>query len=180
MHSNQEEIIKHLSDAWAARRQGDYDTVHQLITETFDLCGSLDYTFLGRIYHIAAQIESDHDRYAEALSFLNISLAFYKRSGIQSRIAHSLRHIADLNRELGRKKKAKKLYKKSVSLYRKMDASANDLANCLRGYGLIMEATGNKKKAMKIWKEVHDLYDECGIQAGVDEAIDSIERIKRQ
>jgi len=87
------------------------------------------------------------------------------------RIAHSTRHIADLQYQLGQDADSEQNYRESISIYKGNPSTYNgDLANALRGFGLLLERCGKIEEAIVIWEETKELYLACNLQAGVDEA----------
>jgi len=52
-----------------------------------------------------------------------------------------------------------------------------NFANALRGFALVLEQRHKIKEALSVWKETKDLYQKCGIQAGVDEAENKLDSL---
>ena len=167
-NSNLKELLE---EAWAKRREKKYDEARQHIKEAQGLCKDDDYNSLGRIFLIYMQFESDHNRPSKALEFCQQSLMYYKKASNLDKVAHSIRHIADLERHLGNEADSERNYREAISIY-KGNANTNkgDLANALRGFGLLLEKQGNIEEAIAVWKETKELYLACNLQVGVDEA----------
>ena len=87
------------------------------------------------------------------------------------RLAHTVRHVADIERQMGSLDAAEADYFEALAIYRD-DARTGqlDLANTLRGYALLREQCGDLESAREMWREAKKLYAECGVEAGVDEA----------
>lgn len=83
------------------------------------------------------------------------------------RWAHTLRHVADLQRELGMLDEAGKNIGAVVMFYREHGTGALEMGNSLRVAALVEDAAG--RDAREIWEETLELYEEVGVQAGVDE-----------
>ena len=117
------------------------------------------------------QFESDHNHPSKALELCQQSLMYYKKAGDLNKVAHSTRHLADLERHLGNEADSERNYRDAIGIY-KDNASTNkgDLANALRGFGLLLEKRGNIQEAIAVWKETKELYVACNLQVGVDEA----------
>ncbi|NET34787.1 MAG: hypothetical protein F6K19_22635 [Cyanothece sp. SIO1E1] len=165
------EIQDLLAEAWAKRRVEDYVAAKALVAQARELCTADDFASLGRIYHIYMQFESDHDNLAEAIAYCCQSVGYYARSGMPGKVAHSTRHLADLQRESGLGEEALQNYRASIAIYRSQsDVSPGNLANALRGLALALELVGEKEEAKMVWLETRDLYGACGLDAGVDEA----------
>ncbi len=172
------EIQDLLAEAWAKRRVADYLAAKSLVTQAQELCAANDYASLGRIYHIYMQFEADHDRLAEAINYCRQSVAYYARSGMPGKVAHSTRHLADLQRELGLGAEAVQHYRAAIAIYRaEKDTNPGNLANALRGFGLTLELVGEMEEAKLVWEETKDLYAACGLEAGVEEAREHIENL---
>ncbi len=169
---NENSIIQELLvKAWEMRRVGNYDDARHLVKEAQRLCNDYDYNSLGRIFHIKMQFESDHRRLSKALEMCKKSLINYKKSNNLNKIAHSTRHLADLERHLGKEDNSENNYRVAIDIYKNNPNTSNgDLANALRGFGLLLEKRRKIKEAIAVWKETKDLYQACNLQAGVDEA----------
>ena len=164
-------IESYLREAWTKRREVKYDEARQLLTQAHRLCDEADYQSLGRIFHVYAQFESDHDRHEKALAFCQQSVMNYEKAGNPDRIAHSTRHMADLQRELGQDANAAGNYRAALVLYRENPHTDKvDLANALRGFGLLLEKRNKMEEAITVWQETKELYLACNLQDGVDEA----------
>lgn len=167
-----------LEDSWDWRRVGQYEKARQLLMKAQELCKGDDYRYLGRIFHIYAQFESDHDNPMKALLMYERSLGYYKRSGNSNTIAHSTRHIADLQRSIGNDEDSERNYRRSIDMYRaNKSTKKGDLANALRGFGILLEKRGRIQEAIEIWKETKELYKACNLQEGVDEAISKLDSL---
>ena len=151
-----------LEEAWAKRREGKYDEARHLVKEAQGICKDDDHNFLGRIFHIYMQFESDQDNYSKALEFCQKSLWFYRKDKNLDKIAHSTRHIADLQRHLGQEADSEGNYREAIANYKgNSNTYKGDLANALRGFGLLLEKRGKIEEAIAIWKETKELYLGC-------------------
>ena len=160
-----------LEEAWTKRHEGKYDEARHLVKEAQGICKDDDYNFLGRIFHIYMQFESDQDNYSNALEFCQKSLRFYRKTKNLDKIAHSTRHIADLERHLGNEADSERNYREAIGIYKgNSNTNKGDLANALRGFGLLLEKRGNIEEAIAVWKDTKELYLACNLQDGVDEA----------
>ncbi len=164
-------ISELLRNAWNERRHERYDHVLSLLEKAEELCKPNDHVFHGRIHHIKRQIEVDHGRYEDALLHNERAIESYTASGNSDRIAHSIRHLGDLYLRLNKLTEAESNYERAVSLYSdSQDTNPNDLANCLRGYALLLEKLNKNDKAVSIWKSTGQLYQICGLSDGQQEA----------
>jgi hypothetical protein len=103
-----------------------------------------------------------------ALDAYRIAAREARSSGETLGLAHALRHVADLARELGEVVEAHRSASEAVAIYRPLgEPHAPDLANALRVLALAQEA--KLEDATETWREARDLYRACGIDAGVAE-----------
>jgi len=167
-NSNIKELLE---EAWAKRREDKYDEARHLVVEAQGLCKDDDYNSLGRIFHIYMQFELDHNHPSIALELCQQSLMYYKKASNLDKVAHSTRHIADLERYLGNEADSERNYREAIGIYKgNSKTNKGDLANALRGFGLLLEKHGNIEEAIAVWKETKELYLACNLQVGVDEA----------
>ena len=104
----------------------------------------------------------------QALHLYQEAVALYRTVDQPLRLAHTVRHAADLNRELGNTKAAECEYAEALALYRAGERTAPlDLANTLNGYSMLLIATGDREAARQLTLEARDLYQRCGVAAGV-------------
>lgn len=178
---NNSKIKTLLATIWAKRGQGKYVEARALLSEAEELCEDNDYKHLGRIFHIYGQFESDHNNHQQALEFWQQSLVYYKKDGNPNKIAHSTRHIADIQRRLGDEEGSEKSYRKSLDIYRNnATTSTGDLANALRGFALLLEKRGKTAEAIANWHEVKESYKAIHLQEGVDEANERLDALTSQ
>ena len=164
-----------LEAAWSMRREERYEAARDLVNEALRLCKGEDYDVLGRIFHIYMQFESDHDDPSKALDLCRKSLLYYKKGGNPHKIAHSTRHMADLETTLGEEESAERHYREAIRIYRDApDSSKGQLANALRGFAILLEKRGKIGEAIATWKETRTLYAALNLEAGVEEATSKI------
>lgn len=169
--SNDSDIQKLLEDAWVRRRENNYKEAETLVTKAKELCKEDDFIFLGRIYHVTMQFEYDRKNYTKALQLCQESLSYYKKSKDLNKIAHSTRHIADLEYHLGNYDNSEEFYKASLKLYREnKNTNSLDMANALRGYAILLEKNKKGLEAIQIWTGAKQYYEASNIKAGINEA----------
>jgi len=97
------------------------------------------------------------------------------------RLAHTIRHVADIQRQRNLLHEARADYAEALAIYRSSpEAGKLDLANTLRGYALLSQSTGEIPSASAMWIEAGELYAAVGVQAGVEEAQRRIEAFKER
>jgi tetratricopeptide (TPR) repeat protein len=94
----------------------------------------------------------------------------YRADGDVLRLAHTIRHLGDIHRGEGHPELAGPCYEEALALYRGHEHTPPlDLANTLRGYGILEHDTGNLAHAKALWEEARDLYAAVDVQPGVAE-----------
>lgn len=167
-----------LAEAWSKRNREHYGIAKSIVDEAFKICKKDDHDSLGKIFHIYRQISFDQQSFDKALGYNISSVGHYKKTKNQSKIAHSIRHLADVQFQLGQLNKAEKNYQLSINLYRTIGSSHLDLANALRGFAILLEKKDKLREAKKVWEETKELYQKCDIVAGIQEADDKLENLK--
>jgi tetratricopeptide (TPR) repeat protein len=86
-------------------------------------------------------------------------------------LAHTVRHVGDILRNLDRLELAEPCYSEALSIYRSHpESSPLDLANTIRGFALLKVSTGDGVEAKLLWQEAARLYAAVDVQAGAAEA----------
>jgi tetratricopeptide (TPR) repeat protein len=152
------------------RRTNKPDQIPSLIKRAYGLCENGDAFSLGKIHSLQAQFMRDQGALIESKKYYNQALDCFEKLNLETTVAHTLRHIADVERELGEVDDANDHYQKALNMYRSgADTSPLDLANALRGYALLHEDMDHKEKAKAMWKEAMMLYQKSKISEGVQE-----------
>ena len=84
-------------------------------------------------------------------------------------LAHALRHVSDIARDLGDVERALEASTEAVALCRALRSAPLELANALRVNALALQAIGDDAAAMPAWDEARGLYAAVEVRAGVDE-----------
>ena len=177
--TTKEQIQQFLDDAWELRGRGNYKESRRLLDKAQKLCQSKDYEMLGQVFHIYMQHEFDHGNLNQALDYNKETISYYTKAKNPNKIAHAIRHRADLQNELGHIEEAEMNYIKAIDLYRDNPDSPNgDLANALRGYALLLEKKKMYEDAILVWREIGELYLKCQFPLGVLEAKNRINQLK--
>ena len=114
------------------------------------------------------QAERDLGNRAAALACYKEAASVNRELGDLDRVAHNLRHLADLHADDGQWDAALPLYEEALELYRGLAGTRPlDLANALRGLALAREGTGGDPRAL--WAEARHLYAVERVDAGVSE-----------
>ena len=119
-----------------------------------------------------------HDgRLTESLELYLQATQMVREQGNKLVLAHTIRHLADVHRNLGNLDEAEPLYVEALQIYRGDSGTSElELANALRPMALLMEANTDYEQALLLWQEARALYESCSIEAGVTECREAIER----
>jgi len=85
--------------------------------------------------------------------------------------AHTLRHLGDIEREMGRNDLAEPHLVEALELARRENVSTLELANTIRPLALVRDD-------VTLWEEARALYERANVHAGVDEATRRIARLR--
>ena len=114
--------------------------------------------------------ESARDTYIEA-----VTLAREQQDDLV--LAHTVRHLADVYRNLDELDEAEPLYEEALAIYRSDARTSNlALANALRPMALLHEKRNQLNAAKDFWIEAERLYESVGVEAGVEECRQAIDR----
>ncbi len=181
MNPFRERLTRMLEDAWSVRQAENYGEGRRILKEAEELCTEDDDQSRGRIFAIYAQYDRDNGDLESALELSKRSLEFYEKSGNQQRIAHSARHIADIQSGLGKYSEAEVNYQKALRIYRESpETDTLNLANAIRPYGILLKERGRIDEAKTLLTEAKKLYQEVDIQAGVDEMQSQLSELSGQ
>jgi tetratricopeptide (TPR) repeat protein len=110
-------------------------------------------------------------RLDEALRLYGEAAAVYRADGNALRLAHQLRHIGDIWVQKANLDEAGPYYREALEIHRaNPEGPALDFANALRAVAIFHAKSGEQVEEAKLWAEAKPLYEDAGVQAGVDEA----------
>ncbi|MEM9407940.1 MAG: hypothetical protein AAGA81_18020, partial [Acidobacteriota bacterium] len=100
--------------------------------------------------------------------------------GEEDGLAHALRHAAEARIELAAPAtdEAVSLSREALDLLRARGADGLPLANAWRVVALADQSAGDVSAATAAWREAEALYRSAGVEAGVEEARDALERLE--
>ena len=105
-----------------------------------------------------------------ALECYRHAASIEKGPGDQLAWVHTMRHIADMLREQKQYAQAEPIYTDVLEIYRsRSDARGLDHANALRGLAHLKDAAGTPEEALLMWRAARCLYEQAGVEAGIDE-----------
>jgi tetratricopeptide (TPR) repeat protein len=125
----------------------------------------------GRIAELKRRAQSERGRGngEAARQLYEEAVALCRQRDDRLLLAHTLRHLADVNQELGRDEAAGPQYDEVLALYRGEQSPPLDLANAIRGAAVFKEATGEAGEAEQLWEEAHKLYIATNVPPGAAE-----------
>lgn len=155
-----------IARAAAARAAGrSQDALTEYRAAIAEARGSLALALAG-----AGQAERDLGNAGAALACYAEAAAVQRALGDADRVAHNLRHMADIHADAGGYDAALPLYEEALAVYRAQTATTPlDLANALRGMAVAVEVLQGREAARALWGEARDLYRGESIEAGVRE-----------
>lgn len=173
------ELRELLEEAWRKRAEGNITGTRELLKTVEASVAATDFLHLGRVFHIYAQLESDEGHDRDAIPLLRKSLSNYVKSGHENRIAHSTRHIADVQRRIGSNSESEVKYLKALEIYDQLESPCDlDIGNLRRGLALLHEKMGKLNKAQESWQAARDIYEKLSLTAGVGESDERLEAIR--
>jgi phosphomannomutase/phosphoglucomutase len=94
-------------------------------------------------------------------------------------LAHAVRHLGQVHEDAGRFGEAEKNFEEALALYREHSIEDDlNFANAVRYSAAIKERLGKSGEAAELWEEAERRYRDCGIVAGVDEAVKRREKLQ--
>ncbi len=116
------------------------------------------------------QIERDLGDIPAALQHHREAADLYRTLQQPLAVAHTIRHIADIQRENGDLTPAAAAhYDEALLIYRDHpETKPLDMANTLRGYALFKAATAHPEAAIASWHEARTFYEQAATQTGLD------------
>ncbi len=126
---------------------------------------------LARCLTALGQIERDLHNNDAAVSCYEEAAAIYRKGNDSLILAHTIRHVADIQRHQGLTAAADANYREALELYRTHKRTQPlDLANAVRGYAILKQEAGEVEQAKSLWEEARELYAAVGIREGVEES----------
>jgi tetratricopeptide (TPR) repeat protein len=164
-----------------ARREHRLDDAKRIFAEAVTAARlSKERRWLAQACTELGRVERDLRETGAALLHYEEAAAVYRKLDDPLRLAHTVRHVADILRESGQLEPAGPQYREALEFYRaQSDTPLLDLANALRGYALLQEELAQNQEAIALWREARKLYAAVNVKAGVDEGDRRIERLSR-
>ncbi|MFT4113494.1 tetratricopeptide repeat protein [Silvibacterium sp.] len=169
-----------MTNGYEARRDDRLEDARQCFAQAVALSRVSPHTQkdLARSLNGLAQIERDEGRNEHAQRCYEEASALLRQIDEPLRLAHTIRHLADVLRHRDDTAAAEASYAEALALYRSNpDTPPLDLANLLRGYALLKTNMGQRSEAASLWSEAGALYKGCGIEAGAAESRRQIEML---
>jgi tetratricopeptide (TPR) repeat protein len=164
-----ESLLEH---ARIAKKENRLEEAAELFRKALTACVPSDSPALcATLYEELAYVERNLQDLNASLKLYRQASRVYRDLGNPLKVAHTMRHAADILREQKRQDEATPLYAETLEIYRKhKDTPPLDLANAIRGFALLKEDVGDRTEALSLWGEARDLYQLTGIEAGVLES----------
>jgi tetratricopeptide (TPR) repeat protein len=157
---------------YSARREDRLEDARGLFTRAVELSrnandsGSLAQALAG-----LGQIERDLHHDLDARRHYEEAVAACRTLQEPLRLAHTVRHLADILRGQGETSLAESSYLEALQIYRSTpEHRPLDLANTIRGFALLKSDGGDAQEARSLWQQAKDLYAAVDVEAGVKES----------
>ena len=160
------------AQAAAARKENRLDNAQRDLTQVVKICRRQgDEALLARALPALGQIERDLGNTKTALALYTEAAGLHRAAGNKQRLAHTVRHVADIHLDRGELEQAEPRYKEALDLYGDDRATQPlDFANAIRGMALLREQAGEREQAKALWEEARGLYQAVNVEAGVEES----------
>lgn len=107
---------------------------------------------------------------AAAQKYYEEATALLRASADRMRFAHTVRHLGDVYVDLQNWVGAEESYIEALNIYRGQPATrVLDFANAIRSYAVLKDKTGRQEESRGLWAEAGRLYQELGVEAGIEE-----------
>jgi tetratricopeptide (TPR) repeat protein len=161
-----------VEQARIAKKECRLEEAAELFRKALEECGGKDLQALrATLYEELAYVERSLRDLDASQEHYRQGSEIFRSLGNPLKAAHTVRHAADILRELKKPDMAAALYGESLEIYRSdKDTPPLDLANAIRGFALLKEDAGDRKEALNQWREARGLYEQTGIEAGVAES----------
>jgi tetratricopeptide (TPR) repeat protein len=155
-----------------AKRERRAEDASGLFREALAEChGNEDGRLVATLYEELAYVDRTLCDLESAERHYRQACEFYRGLGNLLKVAHTIRHAADILREQNRRDESALLYGEALEIYRKHpETEPLDLANAIRGFALLKEDQKDREQAASLWQEAGKLYELTGIDAGVVES----------
>ena len=164
---NPEALIAH---GYEARRTGNPELAKRHFSEALERCDGSVPGVRARALTALGQVERDLKQTESAIAHYEQAAEIYRANSDALRLAHTIRHVADILRGSARQAEALPLYEEAMQIYRAHPASPPlDVANALRGFALLKDDLGDREDGRSLWLEARKLYAAVQVQAGVEE-----------
>jgi tetratricopeptide (TPR) repeat protein len=161
-----------LARGYEARRDRRPSDAKQHFADAIELCQKEgNRSGLAQALAGLGQIERDLHDGAGALRHYEEAVAICRTLDEPMKLAHIVRHLADVLSEQGELVLAESFYVEAIEIYREHDNSSPlDLANAIRGFALLKTRNRETRDALLLWREARNLYARCEVEAGVVES----------
>lgn len=173
------DVETRLQRAWSDRCEGSLDEAAARYDELLDLpADAVDLGSRSRALSGRAQVHRDRGQASEAVELLDEAIRL-ARNHDDAGLAHALRHAAEARLELAppEPSDAVTMALEALELLRSLGANGLGLANAWRVVAVAQTAAGATEPAQSAWREAHALYAAVGVDAGVEEAREELERL---
>jgi tetratricopeptide (TPR) repeat protein len=169
-----------LEQARKARREGRASYARNLLRKAWkESRGTQDQSLHAELNIWLGQVERDLRNLEAAERHYRTAAEILRALENPQKLAHTVRHLADILRVKGKLTEALPLYTETLDIYRGAGGTPPlDLANAVRGFALLKAELGEQREAISLWQEAKDLYTQVGVEAGVEESATCISALQ--
>lgn len=180
-----------LESAWKARRRAfdlpddEQGAALAAVREEMErAAGSLRGTeardHYARALHLGAHVAMDLGDLDAAEEGWREAVEVLRSTGEPLQLAHTIRHLGDLEMARGNLGEAARHYSEALALHREhSDQRSLDYANVVRRVAILAEKRAEMVEARARWLEARETYAELGVAEGVSEADERLKAMER-
>jgi tetratricopeptide (TPR) repeat protein len=125
-----------------------------------------------------AEVERGDGHPEMAVGHYEEAVALCRSNATRLVLAHMIRHLGDVYRQLERLAEAEPMYLDALELYRSdPETPVLDLANAVRPFAILTQLTGRPDESRRLWLEAKSLYAAAGIADGVAESEEHLHQL---
>ncbi|MEM7698716.1 MAG: tetratricopeptide repeat protein, partial [Verrucomicrobiota bacterium] len=169
-----------IEEAWRRRRESSevaldkserpYAELRNLLSEAAAIGREInDQSVLSVALRRLGHTYLDFDQHEEARALMAQALLAANQSEDSCAIAHTIRHLGDVEFAAEQLDAAEKHYAEALALFRaQVNPPALDFANALRAMAILKEKTESRDEANQLWAEARPLYSMAGIEGDLE------------
>ncbi|MEM6736157.1 MAG: tetratricopeptide repeat protein [Bacteroidota bacterium] len=174
-----EDMEEHLRSARIFRNENRFHLAIMELEAALELCEEYKVNKEKRqTLSLLATIYFDLGKNRKSLESYKNALSLAEMDSEEEQIAHIMRHIADVECEIGDLKSSLSHYEKALKYYRSnVGKYSLSYANTIRGFAVLKEKMVDYSTAKKLWKEAKSIYEKLKIETGIKECMVRLKKL---